>query len=104
MPGIIGSSAGKAMISAGTLRRLAQSMPKTPIRNDAKSVAAAIEKIWLCISKNLHECATAASSAEKASVFLGGMHAYANPSPAAAAKQASLNTKSAISNIYKPQI
>jgi len=67
-------------------------------------VAAAIEKIWLCISKNLHECATAASSAEKASVFLGGMHAYANPSPAAAAKQASLNTKSAISNIYKPQI
>ena len=99
MPGIIGKSAGNAMISAGTLSLLAKYIPKTPIKNEASKVATEMLKISVCIIKYLLECAIAASSAEKASVLFGGELAYAKPNPATAANAASTIVEKNSSNI-----
>lgn len=90
MPGIIGSRAGKAMISAGVFESFAKSIPMQPTKKLAKKVAMAkFGTLTNSLKVKRKPCPMEAKNADKNSTLKGGLQEYAKPKPATAAKHIS---------------
>lgn len=99
LPGIIGKSAGKATISAGTRKNLEDAIPKMPIKKLAIKVAKASTSMCATsIKKSLKEWPKAAMIAVKNKTLMGVLQAKPKPKPTKATKSISMKIELILSH------